>query len=1349
MAADHLVFDGHNGPGKGKHLVFLAGDEEYRSEEAMPLMAEIMSKHGFKCTVLFSMDKNNKFVDPNNQKSLSFPEALDSADGLIMSLRFRNWNDHAMQKFDEALLRGVPVVALRTSTHAFKFPADSKWAKYSFNSKADTGWTKGFGREVLGETWVSHHGKHKKEGCRAVIEPSNYNHSILNNVGPIFVTTDVYGTNPPADATILLRGEVTATLEPDSTSVVTKNNPMQALAWTREYKNSKGNTNRIFTTTMGAASDLTEINLRRLIANAIYWSLDLPVPKKAKVFLPGIFKPSFYSFNAFQKNKKPEDFIVSKTKISENSKKIKLQKGSRIVLFGNGLASRMVHYGEFETELHLRNPDKNLVIRNLADEGNTPSFRPHSGRSNQMGFPGAQEFFGPYADGNATDAQGHFETDEEWITKLKPDTLIAFFGFNESFLGPKGIDHVRAELDAFLKHTLQQTYGASQKPSFVLVSPTAYEDRSSEIDVPKGVDENKNLALVTKVMREIAAKHKILFIDAFTASKTWYQKSKQPLTTDGALLNAAGYQKLATFLSDEIFGKTEQKAENIRKKVQTAVMDKNWFWVNYFKIPNGVHVFGRRYNPFGPANYPDELKKLSQMTDNRDTAIWNTLQGQDTNLEKLDATTHTLSKVETNYNPSNKKNGALSYLKGKEALNQLTVPEGYKVEQWATETDFPDLANPVQMAFDNKGRLWVATMPSYPHYRPGDALPDDKLIILEDTDGDGKADKQTTWADHLHLPMGFEITEFGVLVSQGINLVLLKDTDGDDKADSKEVLYSGFDDHDTHHAIGAYTADPSGAIFMCEGVFLRSNIETPYGPVRGTNGGFFRYNHQRRNLERHAQLNIPNPWGVAFDDWGQHFFLYTSGTKVEWMLPGSVKSRYGVANPASKDLIEAAHKVRPTSGIEFLISSHFPDEVQGDLLLNNNIGYLGTKQHQIVDDGTGYSTKHRQDLITSKDGNFRPVDLEVAPDGSLYIVDWHNPLIGHMQHNARDPNRDHSHGRVYRITYPSRPLVKPAKIDGAPVSTLLENLKLHEYRSRYRTRRELRSRDSEKVLPALKKWVAQLNKSDEKYEHHLLEALYVTWGYNQVDQDYLNQLLSSKNHKARAAATRVVRYNGHQLKNQTELLKKSAQDDHGRVVLEAITAASWLKPELGLEILKAAENKSIVTEDDWVVNSYKNALAHLNNQNYQAPRKWKVRTHLKGEDKKLFTKGYEIYHREGYCGTCHQDDGKGLPSAGFPPLADTKWVLESPERLIKITLNGLHGPIEVKGKMYPGQVPMTPFAGMLKDEEVASVLTYVRNSFGNKASAIKPEQVKKVRAETKDKAGFYSPEELLKAHPHK
>ncbi len=164
------------------------------------------------------------------------------------------------------------------------------------------------------------------------------------------------------------------------------------------------------------------------------------------------------------------------------------------------------------------------------------------------------------------------------------------------------------------------------------------------------------------------------------------------------------------------------------------------------------------------------------------------------------------------------------------------------------------------------------------------------------------------------------------------------------------------------------------------------------------------------------------------------------------------------------------------------------------------------------DSGTGYASHHQVDLVVSDDRNFRPVDMEFAPDGSLYVIDWHNILIGHMQHNARDPLRDHSHGRVYRITYPSRPLVTPAKVDGASIEALLDNLKLPEYRTRYRSRRELRGRDVNEVLSKLKTWVNALDKNDPRYEHHLLEGLWVSWGMDKVDQDLLKQVLKAKDY---------------------------------------------------------------------------------------------------------------------------------------------------------------------------------------------------------------------------------------------
>lgn len=1027
---------------------------------------------------------------------------------------------------------------------------------------------------------------------------------------------------------------------------------------------------------------------------------------------------------------------------------VDLRQGSHIMLIGGNLGSRMMNYGYFETEMHIRYPDSSLFIRNMCDGGDTPGFRPHASRNSPWAFPGAEKFQTEYAANSHS--EGHFETPDQWLTRLEADIIIGFFGFSESFEGPGRLETFKGELDAFIKHTLAQQYNGQAPPKLVIVSPIAFEDLSAALDLPDGKEENENIKLFTQGMKEICEANQVRFINVYDPSLAWYSESDDPLTIDGSQLNNEGYQKFSRFLADQLTG-SQKPAEGVDTSlVHNAVQEKNWTWHFDYKIPNGVHAYGRRFDPFGPKNYPQEIEKIRQMTDIRDEAIWLAAsKGAVLNLDSADETTRELPEVETNYNP--KANGSLDYLFGQEALEKIKPAPGYKIELFASEQEFKDLAKPVHVAFDNKGRLWVSVMPTYPHYRPGDPKPNDKILIFEDTDGDGKADKQTVFAEGLHLPLSFEIAPEGVYCSGGTNLLLLVDTDGDDHADKKEVLLSGFDDHDTHHNISAFEADPSGAIYMGEGVFLHSNVETSYGTVRATNGGFFRYDPKRHHLERTAQLSIPNPWGITFDDWGQPFFAETSSPDVRWMLPGTGLPRYAEANPKSFNLIESAHRVRPTSGLEFVSSRHFPDEVQGDLLINNTIGFLGMKEHTMEDDGTGYKSHHRQDLFVSEDRNFRPVDMEFAPDGSLYFIDWHNVLIGHMQHNARDPLRDHKLGRIYRVTYPARPLVRPAFIADAPVDTLLENLKLPEASSRYRTRRELRGRPAGEVLPRLKTWWKALDKNDPAYEHHLVEGLWVSWGLNQVDRELLDRVLHSPDYHARAAAVRVVRYYGYKLSDTKELLMEAVKDEHGRVRLEAILAASWLPDrDAGLAILEAAGKAPM---DKWIAPSYEAAVAHLEGRNVQEkPSQTENQlpeTTLEGKDLDLFKKGKEIYARDGFCATCHQPDGKGLEASGFPPLAGSPWAQGDEERLIKLTLKGLMGPLEVNGKKYSGQVPMTPFEGLLNDEEVAAVLTYVRNTFGNNASVIRPGQVEKVRGAVKDHSGFYTPEELLKAHPMK
>jgi hypothetical protein len=313
LADDHITYAPKDGPGKGKHIVFLSGDEEYRSEEGLPMLAKILSqRHGFKTTVLFSLGADGS-IDPNNQQSLSSPEQLDTADGIVILTRFRHWSDEATKHFVDAQNRGVPIIGLRTATHAFSgYDKAGPYANLNWNDKG------GWGKAVLGETWVSHWGNHKSEATKGVLEPSDKSSPLLKGVTDIFGLSDVYEAHPPADATILVRGQSLKGMLPDSPPADYKkgnqgiNDPMMPIAWTRENKNSNGKTNKVLTTTMGDATDLESEGLRRLIVNGVYWGLDLPVPDKADVTYVDEYKPGFYGNNGFRKGMKPEDLALGK-----------------------------------------------------------------------------------------------------------------------------------------------------------------------------------------------------------------------------------------------------------------------------------------------------------------------------------------------------------------------------------------------------------------------------------------------------------------------------------------------------------------------------------------------------------------------------------------------------------------------------------------------------------------------------------------------------------------------------------------------------------------------------------------------------------------------------------------------------------------------------------------------------------------------------------------------------------------------------------------------------------------------------------------------------------------------------
>jgi hypothetical protein len=307
-AADRVSYAGKDGPGKGKKIVLISGDEEYRSEEGLPMLGKILAvHHGFNCTVLFPLDQQG-VIDPNVQTNIPGFEELADADMVIMQLRFRELPDEKMKYFVDYLNAGKPILGLRTATHSFAYSRNksSPYAKFDWQSKE---WPGGFGRQVLGDTWISHHGDHGKESTRAIFNDKFKDHPLMRGVSDIWGPTDVYGVvHLPKDANVLMYGEVVAGMKPtDPRLDGKKNDPMMPIAWFRNYKSESGNTSKIITTTMGAATDLLNEGLRRFVVNACYWGTNLEVPAKADVTLVGEYHPTPFGFNKARKGVKPDD----------------------------------------------------------------------------------------------------------------------------------------------------------------------------------------------------------------------------------------------------------------------------------------------------------------------------------------------------------------------------------------------------------------------------------------------------------------------------------------------------------------------------------------------------------------------------------------------------------------------------------------------------------------------------------------------------------------------------------------------------------------------------------------------------------------------------------------------------------------------------------------------------------------------------------------------------------------------------------------------------------------------------------------------------------------------------------
>ena len=793
---------------------------------------------------------------------------------------------------------------------------------------------------------------------------------------------------------------------------------------------------------------------------------------------------------------------------------LSLQPETRIAFIGNMLLEREQYFGHLETLLHGRYPQHNLVIRNLAWPADTADMQPRP---------------------------DNFADVEQHLTHEKVDVIIAAFGFNESFDGPDGVTKFKAILKMFLQGLATKSFNGRTAPRIVLLSPIANEDVAG---VPAGTNNNANLLLYSDATKAVASELKIGWVDLYSTFLESMQTAQTPLTINGVHLNEAGYEVFANTVFRQVIGETPGP---INEAVRKIVLDKNRQYQRRYRPLNTFYYTGGRSKTYGYLDFLPAMRNFDILTSNREKRIWDLAGGL-----PVESTDDAAAIDDSNLPPlpeTSQSRGANRWMTADAEKAEFKVDPRFEVSLFAGEEQFPDIAAPIQIRWDNRGRLWVACSTTYPHVYPGNE-PNDKLVILEDTDGDGKADSSHVWADDLNIPLSFEFGDGGVYVSDEPHLTFLKDTDGDGKADYRQKLFSGFGTEDSHHSLHDFVWSPAGDLIFRESIFHHSQVETAYGPVRQQNSGWFRLNCDSQRLTSFGTYHSTNPWGVTFDDWGQH----VASHPIYAAAFHSLDPPYPTQHPKPAGL----NAYSGTCGQEFVDFGTFPDELQGGYLKARYKPTNRIEIHKWIEGEFGFDEEYQGDVIFSSNLSFIPVDIRFGPRGAMYVCDWYNPVKGHAQYSLRDERRDRHSGRIWRITTKGKPLQDPPKIAEATIGELLESLKRPESRIRYWIRRELRERDATAVQEELDRWVSQLQPDDPRYRHHQLEALWVYRGIGHDNSALLRQLASCENHLARAAAVEQLRYSHKDFADANDLLLQAANDESAIVRMQAAILTSYI-----------------------------------------------------------------------------------------------------------------------------------------------------------------------------------------------
>lgn len=502
-----------------------------------------------------------------------------------------------------------------------------------------------------------------------------------------------------------------------------------------------------------------------------------------------------------------------------------------------------------------------------------------------------------------------------------------------------------------------------------------------------------------------------------------------------------------------------------------------------------------------------------------------------------------------------------------EELATLRVLDGFSINLFASEAE--GVIKPTQARFDGDGRLWVTTTTSYPQIRPGQK-PDDKIVVLEDTDGDGRADRSTVFADKLHMPLGLELGDGGVYVGAADELLFLKDTDGDGKADERRVVFSGFGTGDTHQTINSFTWGPSGELMLSQGLHAVSHIETPWGNETLHQAGVWRFWPKRMRLDPFwdGAMGSHNPFGTVFDRRGQPFIFAGNGHGVYHLTQAMIRAKHFELQPS------IWNQGGKFGGADIAENSHWPSTNRGEFYAG---GYLQNtiERFRITPAGATFKAERLSPLVESTNTSFRVVDVRFGPDGALYLCDWFNPVIGHYQASFRHPDRDKTHGRIWRVTANNRATVaRPPKLEHAPVADLLGRLRSQERWERQLAARVLRDRPTAETTNAVKAWF-DASPNPQEREERLFEAVGIFAAHESPAPDLLVELARSTQPEFRAYAARVTGHWATRMPAPLDLLATLTSDEHPLVRLEAIVACSYVADAKAVEVAARAADRPL------------------------------------------------------------------------------------------------------------------------------------------------------------------------------